>query len=147
MRLFSFNSAQWLNRPLDEIFAFFSDARNLQTITPPWLKFEIKTPDPITMKQGTLIDYRLRLHGFPIAWRTKIEVWDPPFRFVDVQLRGPYRVWRHEHIFEEEAGRTHVFDHVQYAVAGGRWVQKLFVERDVARIFQFRRRRLEEIFP
>jgi ligand-binding SRPBCC domain-containing protein len=145
MKIFCYDSEQLFNRPLEEVFAFFSDARNLETITPPWLKFEIKTKGPVKMDRGTLIDYRLRLHGIHISWQSKIEVWDPPVRFVDIQVHGPYRFWRHEHLFVEEDGRTHVFDHVKYAVPGGRLVQKLFVGREVERIFEFRRFKLEEI--
>jgi ligand-binding SRPBCC domain-containing protein len=90
-----------LPTPLVDVFEFFSDAYNLEEITPPWLHFSVQTPAPIEMKRGALIDYRLRLHGIPIHWRTEITAWEPPFRFVDEQLRGPYRYWRHERrIFE-----------------------------------------------
>jgi hypothetical protein len=98
------------------------------------------------MGRGTRIDYRLRLHGFSFSWRSEITVWDPPHRFVDEQVRGPYRLWRHEHTFEEKGGGTSVRDHVDYAVPGGLLVQKFVVGRDVMQIFDFRRRKLQEIF-
>lgn len=125
-------------RRRDEVFPFFADAANLERLTPPWLSFEIMTPQPIAMGVGALIDYRLRLHGVPIRWRTRIAAWDPPRRFVDEQLRGPYRRWVHEHVFEEVDGGTLCRDRVEYAVPGGRVVDALFVRRDVARIFAFR---------
>jgi ligand-binding SRPBCC domain-containing protein len=139
---FELRREQWFPRPLEEVFAFFADARNLETITPPWLGFEVLTPDPIEMRPGTLLDYRLRLHGLPLRWRTEISLWQPPRRFVDEQRRGPYREWVHEHTFEAADGGTLVGDHVSYRVPGGRLVHELVVRRDVARIFDFRRDRL-----
>jgi ligand-binding SRPBCC domain-containing protein len=147
MKTFSLDSEQRINRPLQEVFAFFADPLNLEIITPPWLRFEIRTTHPFAMRQGTLIDYRLRLHGIPLSWRSEITVWDPPRRFVDDQVKGPYRLWHHEHLFEEKDGGTVVRDHVRYAMLGGFLVNRLLVARDVARIFEFRRRTLSGIFP
>lgn len=135
-----------LDRPRDEVFRFFADARNLQILTPPWLDFEILTTGNIEMKTGTWIQYRLRLHGIPVRWDTEIAAWEPPARFVDEQRRGPYRLWRHEHTFLSQDGGTLVRDRVEYAVTGGRLVQRFFVEPDVKKIFEFRRRKLSEIF-
>ena len=101
MTVHTYQAELWLPRPRPEVFAFFAEARNLEAITPPWLKFEVLTPAPIAMRAGTLIDYRLRLHGFPIRWRTEITLWEPPVRFADTQLRGPYRLWEHTHRSEE----------------------------------------------
>jgi ligand-binding SRPBCC domain-containing protein len=143
--MFRLDSHIWLTRSLEEVFAFFADARNLETITPSWLKFEIVTQGPINMQVGTLIDYRLKLHGIPFSWQSAIRVWDPPNRFVDEQLKGPYRHWRHDHIFEERDGRTLVRDHVDYAVPGGYLINGLLVRRDVERIFDYRRQRLEAL--
>lgn len=134
---------QWLPRPIDEVFEFFADAFRLEDITPAWLHFQVITPRPIPMAAGTLIDYRLRLHGIPLGWRTEISEWEPPFRFVDRQLNGPYRLWRHEHTFAARDGRTQVSDRVEYAVLGGPLVHALFVKRDLLQIFQYRRRALE----
>ena len=138
---------QWLPRPRAEVFPFFTDAANLQAITPPWLDFRILTPGPIAMRPGALIDYRLKLRGFPIRWRTQITVWEPPFRFVDRQLKGPYRQWVHEHSFEEKDGGTLCRDRVDYAVPGGALVNRIFVQRDVETIFAYRREQLERLFP
>jgi ligand-binding SRPBCC domain-containing protein len=146
MTLFEFQTELWLPRPRHEIFLFFADANNLQAITPPWLNFHVLTPK-IEIRAGALIDYRLRVRGVPLRWRTHIKVWEPPGRFVDEQLRGPYRRWLHEHTFEESNGGTLCRDHVQYAVWGGRLVEWLFVRRDVRHIFEYRQQRLNELFP
>jgi ligand-binding SRPBCC domain-containing protein len=137
----------WLPRPCEEVFDFFADAFNLETITPPLLKFQVETPRPIPMHVGALIDYRLRLHGFPIQWRTEITGWEPPFRFVDEQVRGPYRLWRHLHTFVERDSGTLMTDLVDYAVPGGPLVHALAVQGDVRRIFEYRERKMTEQFP
>jgi ligand-binding SRPBCC domain-containing protein len=129
-----------------EVFDFFGDAQNLEAITPPWLHFHVLTPQPIAMHAGTLIDYRLRLHAVPIRWRTKITAWEPSERFVDEQLVGPYRFWRHEHTFREVAGGTLVRDQVDYAVPGGALIHWAIVRRDVRRIFQYRHETLKRYF-
>ncbi len=139
----------WVDRPLEDVFSLFADAYQLEAITPPWLHFHVITPRPIDIRQGTLIDYRLRLHGIPIRWRSEISVWEPPFRFVDEQRRGPYRRWHHEHTFERQAGGTLCRDRVEYAVPGGALINRFFVAPDVTRIFEYRReqfpRVLEEV--
>jgi ligand-binding SRPBCC domain-containing protein len=129
--------------PLDlsETFAFFSDAGNLERLTPPWLNFKILTPRPIAMGKGTLIDYRIVLYGVPIPWQTRIDVWEPGVRFVDRQLAGPYLWWHHEHRFEAVDGGTRVIDHVEY-LPRMRWVSSALVRRDVERIFAFRQEAL-----
>jgi ligand-binding SRPBCC domain-containing protein len=146
MKTHSPKSDLWLPQPLEEIFAFFADARNLQKITPPWLDFRILTPGEIVMREGALIDYRLKVRGVPLRWRSEITVWDPPRRFVDRQLRGPYRSWIHEHRFEEKKGGTLVTDDVRYSVYGGELIRKLFVARDVQKIFAYRTKILRELF-
>lgn len=146
MRGYELRTEIRLPRPREEIFAFFADAGNLQAITPPWLHFRILTPMPLELKQGARLDYRLRLHGFPLRWKTEITVWDPPNRFVDEQIQGPYRLWVHEHTFEEVEGGTRVTDHVLYAVPFGALAHWLLVDRDVRAIFQYRAERLAERF-
>lgn len=146
MKIHHFSSEIWLPRRPEEVFGFFADARNLQTITPGWLNFVILTAGPISMHVGTLIDYRLRIHGFPVNWRTEITIWEPPYRFVDQQKRGPYRLWIHEHRFLTQAGGTLCTDHVRYAMFGGALVNRLFVRRDVEAIFAFRREVLGKRF-
>lgn len=136
-----------LLRPRPEVFAFFADAGNLDALTPPWLHFRIDTPLPLDMRAGALLDYRLRLHGLPIRWRTEITAWEPPRRFVDEQVRGPYRIWIHEHTFEEDGPEaTLAGDHVRYAVPLGALADWLLVARDVRAIFRYREERLREIF-
>jgi ligand-binding SRPBCC domain-containing protein len=135
----TFSSELWLPRPPEEVFAFFADAGNLQALTPAWLDFSVLTPTPILMRPGTIIDYRLRLRGFRIRWQSEITAWEPPRRFVDEQRRGPYRLWVHEHRFEARERGTMVTDFVRYAAPGGWLVDRLFVRRDMERIFQFRR--------
>jgi ligand-binding SRPBCC domain-containing protein len=142
---FTLTTEQLLPRPVPEVFAFFADAGNLDALTPSWLRFEILTPRPIEMKVGTRIDYRLRLRRLPIRWQSEITDWNPPRRFVDEQRRGPYRIWHHEHIFTERDGGTLVRDQVRYAVFGGELVERLFVRRDLEKIFAYRQRRLGEL--
>lgn len=146
MKEFTLETEVWLSRPRDEIFPFFAEARNLETLTPPWLKFEVLTPPPIVMRAGTLIDYRIRVRGLTFRWRTEIAEWRPPHRFVDVQLRGPYNLWHHTHTFEERDGGTLCADRVRYRPRGGALINWLFVRRDVERIFQFRQQRMKELF-
>jgi ligand-binding SRPBCC domain-containing protein len=136
----------WLPRSREEVFAFFADAANLDAITPPWLKFRTVTPAPIRMEKGTLLDHELRIHGFPLRWRSRITEWQPPARFVDEQVRGPYRLWRHEHEFEERDRGTLMRDRVHYAVPFDFIAHPLLVRRDVARIFAYRTERLRERF-
>jgi ligand-binding SRPBCC domain-containing protein len=146
VKLREFQSELWLPQRREEVFAFFSDARNLDAITPPWVRFRMETVGPVEMKRGALIDYKLRVRGFPIRWRTKITEWKPPVRFVDEQLRGPYRLWIHEHEFEPRDGGTLVRDRVRYAVPFDFLVHNLFVRRDVARIFAYRTESLQRRF-
>jgi len=146
MKTFRFDAKLWVPRSRPEVFEFFADALNLEKLTPPWLKFHVTSATPIDMQQGAEIDYRLKIHGVPVRWRSRITVWEPPYRFVDEQLRGPYRVWVHEHRFLEEAGGTSCEDHVQYAAIGGALINKLMVERDVKQIFAYRSERLREMY-
>lgn len=146
-RTFRLRSKLWLPRSVDEVFPFFSDAHNLQALTPDTLSFEILTPAPIEMRAGTLIDYRLRLYGIPLSWKSEITVWDPPFRFVDEQRRGPYKLWKHEHTFVESNGGVELGDVVDYApVIGGRPIDRLFVQRDLRKIFGYRTEKMIELF-
>ena len=146
MRVRDFQSELWLPQSRDKVFAFFSDAQNLDLITPPWLHFRTVTPVSHEMRLGTVMNHRLRLHGFPLRWRSQITIWDPPSRFVDEQMLGPYRLWIHEHRFEEQNTGTLVHDHVRYAVPFDFLVHRLFVRPDIERIFAFRKKKLQEIF-
>lgn len=146
MRVREFQTELWLPLPPEGLFQFFGDAANLDSITPPWLHFHIVTPAPIAMRAGTLIDYKLRVHGLPMRWRTLIREWQPPHRFVDEQVRGPYRQWIHEHTFEPQDGGTLARDHVRYAVPFDFIAHPLFVRRDIERIFAYRAVALRERF-
>jgi ligand-binding SRPBCC domain-containing protein len=129
-----------------KVFDFFSDAFQLTAITPPWLGFSIVTPAPIDMRVGALIDYKARLYGFQVAGQSKIVEWDPEEWFVDEQVQGPYRYWRHEHTFEIEGECTIVRDRIIYAVPLGVITHRLFVQRTLEKIFEYRRERLYEFF-
>jgi ligand-binding SRPBCC domain-containing protein len=141
-----FESELWLPKPRADVFQFFSEAQNLQTLTPDWLNFEILTPSPVKMEAGALIEYRIRVRGIPFRWKTRIEAWNPPESFVDVQLGGPYRLWHHTHTFIERDGGTLCRDSVRYWPKGGRLMDWLFVRRDVKTIFNYRAAKLREIF-
>jgi len=130
--------------PLDETFAFFADAGNLQRLTPTWLHFSIRTPMPITMREGLEIEYQIRLYGVPIPWRTRIDVWEPGRRFVDRQVTGPYRWWHHEHRFEATPDGTRVIDRVQFAPRAA-WLTRDLVRRDLERIFTYRQETIRSI--
>lgn len=130
---------QQLGAPPELVYPFFGEARNLEQITPPLLRFEVVTPEPIEMRPGTLIEYRLRLHGVPVRWRTEIREWQPPHRFVDVQLKGPYRVWHHTHTFSPDGeGGTVMRDTVRYALPFGGGIALGLVRRDLREIFDYR---------
>tara|TARA_B100001059_G_scaffold187791_1_gene190051 strand:- start:705 stop:1235 length:531 start_codon:yes stop_codon:yes gene_type:complete len=133
-------------RPLSEVFPFFSNARNLERLTPDLLQFKILTEGEIEMKVGTLIDYQIKIHGIPVRWRTRISAWEPPNRFEDIQLKGPYRQWIHEHAFVDEGSTTLMQDFVRYKVLGGRLVHSLLVKRDVLKIFGYRKQALRELW-
>jgi len=146
MRVREFQSELWLPLPAARLFSFFADAANLEAITPPWLHFEIVTPMPVKMAEGSLIDYRLRVRGVPMRWRTRISAWSPPHRFVDEQIRGPYRLWIHEHTFEERDSGTLARDHVRYAVPFDALLHRWLVRPDIEKIFQHRSDMLKEQF-
>lgn len=128
----------WVPRPLSEVFEFFAEAQNLQKLTPSFLDFRIVTPQPIAMAVGTLIDYRISLRGIPMGWRTRISAWQPPHRFADEQLRGPYSVWWHEHHFVEHDGGTSILDRVHFRAPFSFLAHPLMVRRELAKIFDYR---------
>lgn len=140
---------QLVPRPRSEVFRFFGDAANLETLTPGFLRFRILSPQPIAMGSGALIDYRLQLFGVPFRWRTRIEEWQPEERFVDQQLRGPYRRWWHVHTFDERPGGTLVRDRVEYELPLGPLggiARRLFVARQLDTIFAYRRQVIARVF-
>lgn len=132
---------QWLPLPLEKVFAFFSDAGNLEALTPPWLQFRIVTPRPIELRAGAELVYELSWRFIRLQWRTAIVEWNPPHSFVDEQASGPYRFWRHTHSFEAQRGGTMMRDSVDYELplgAIGRIAHALRVRRDLERIFDYR---------
>ncbi|HWG56929.1 MAG TPA: SRPBCC family protein [Gaiellaceae bacterium] len=147
MTPFELNRTQTVPLPLEQAFSFFGDPSNLEAITPPWLRFAIvEAPDEL--RAGSRLRYRLRLFGLPLGWTTEIAVWQPPRRFVDVQLRGPYLEWVHTHRLESVSGGTEIFDSVRYRIAGGPLAplaQRLLVRRWLDEIFDFRRGRIAEL--
>lgn len=146
MRLREFQCELWLPVPPKQVFPFFADAGNLDSITPPWLDFHVLTPRPVEMRAGTLIDYKLKVRGLRLSWRTLIKEWQPPHHFVDEQLRGPYRKWIHTHTFEARDGGTLARDVVQYSVPFDFVLHRLFVRPDIEKIFAFRQEALRNRF-
>lgn len=149
MRIRTLHREQWLPLPQAEVFPFFCEARNLDRITPRWLHFRVLGQSPHELDAGTLIHYRLAWHGMPLTWTSRIEEWRPPFRFVDLQLKGPYRLWHHTHSFEALHGGTLMVDTVRYAVPFGvlgNFCTGWLVRRDVERIFDYRTREIAAIF-
>ena len=143
------NRTQILAAQLDDVFDFFSNPHNLEKITPAFLNFNIQTSEQIEVAEGTLIAYKLSLHGFKLKWISRISAWNPPHYFVDEQVKGPYKKWVHEHIFEDSNGKTIVQDKVSYQVPGGilePLIHRLFVEQDLVKIFDFRAKVLAEIW-
>ncbi len=149
LKLYTFRQEQWIKRPLQEVFAFFADARNLEELTPAWLGFKILSMNSDSIAEGTEICYRLHLHRIPIHWRTEIRRWNPPHRFVDVQRSGPYKLWHHTHRFEAHGDETRMIDVVRYVLRFGvlgQIAHTLKVRSDVQQIFDYRRRRIDELF-
>ena len=140
------HTSQWLPGALPEIFDFFSRPENLQKLTPPHMSFHILTPPPIVMQEELKLDYKLKVHGLPLRWTSLISKWNPPHSFTDKQIKGPYREWTHTHSFSEEGEGTLVEDHIVFKVPGGRLVEKLVVQKDLASVFSYRHQMLEKIF-
>ena len=147
-KIYTISRTQWVPKPLNEVFDFFSRPANLQELTPPLLDFHIlEAPEQI--RAGSLIRYRLRVHKVPVNWTTEIVEWKPPLRFVDIQLKGPYTLWRHQHTFAVERGGTTISDRVSYSLPLGplgQIVHALIVRRDVEQIFEFRSVKMQELF-
>ena len=142
MKVYTLRRQQTVPPPRAEVFAFFANAANLERLTPPWLRFSVRTPTPIAMRVGTKIDYTIRWHGLPMRWTAEIVEWSPEEHFVDMQVRGPYRFWLHRHRFiDAPGGGTVIADELQYALPLGwlgRFAHVALVRRDIDRIFDYR---------
>lgn len=139
-----------LNESVDKVFDFFSKAENLNIITPSELGFKIITQLPVLMKKGSIIDYKIKLNGFPFKWKTEITKWEPPFCFEDTQIKGPYKMWVHEHKFQDLNGKTIMNDTVKYLSPGGflEFIpHNLIVKKKVESIFNYRERIFSDLFP
>ena len=149
MKTFEINMKQYINKPLEVVFEFFSKPENLEMITPKSLSFNILTPTPIKMEKGSLIDYTIRLFGIPIHWRTLISDYEPPFRFVDQQIKGPYTFWHHTHTFRLVEGGVEIIDQVKYSLPLG-WLGTLahaiWVRKDLEKIFEYRKTIIQNYF-
>jgi uncharacterized protein len=149
MSPYVFRAEQFVPRRLEEVFEFFSKAENLELLTPQWLNFRILSVAPTPVQKGTLIRYSLRYRIFPIRWTTEIVEWDPPHRFIDVELKGPYKLWHHEHRFVAEANGTRIIDEVKYELPFGIFgsiAHALKVRKDVETIFAYRTQAVERLF-
>lgn len=147
---FVLTCSQWLPQPPATIFPFFADAQNLERITPPFLKFRVVSMSTADIRLGTLIHYTLRLHGIPLPWTSRIDAWNPPYEFVDFQVRGPYRRWHHTHRFTAENGGTRVDDRVEFGLPVAllhHTPVAAMIHRDVRRIFAYRQETLARLFP
>ena len=149
MKLYSLDSVQFINKPIEDVFEFFSKPDNLSVITPPRLGFKILTPTPIDMSTGRLIDYKIYLMGIPIHWRTLITDFDPPHMFVDQQIKGPYTMWHHTHTFQKVDGGVEIKDRVVYSIPFsilGRLLNFLWIRKDLENIFNYRKKVIDELF-
>ena len=149
MKVYSLHYKQIVNRPLDDVFDFFSNPENLSKITPKKLDFNIMTPSPIKMINGQLIDYTIRLFGIRIHWRTLITDYNPPNSFIDQQIKGPYLLWHHEHLFKEVEDGVEIVDIIHYTIPLGiigRFLHWAWIKKDLENIFSYRKNIINEIF-
>jgi ligand-binding SRPBCC domain-containing protein len=148
-RGFELRAEQWVPEVPEKVFPFFADAYNLERITPPFLGFHVRSVSTPEVGEGTVLRYRLRIHGIPVLWRSRIEDWQPPRRFVDRQLFGPYAAWHHTHDFVPERGGTLLRDTVRYRLRCAA-VQHLpmlaWVHRNVRAIFTYRQEVIRSLF-
>jgi len=148
-KYYKLKEEQFINLPIEKVFSYFSNPANLQEITPKYLNFNIKTQPPFNMSAGQLFEYRLRVRGIPINWTSLISSYDPPYGFIDEQIKGPYSTWHHTHTFKSQDGGTLIVDEVQYSLPFGfigRIVHYLWVKRDLAAIFKYRQKVIAKNF-
>ena len=149
MKIYELYKTQFINQPIDVVFNFFSKPENLALITPSKLAFKILTPTPITINKGTLIDYTIRLMRFPVHWRTLITKYNPPYEFVDEQIKGPYLFWHHTHTFKAVNGGSEIKDKVRYSIPMGylgQFIHKIWIKKDLEKIFEYRKAVIDKLF-
>ena len=149
MKVYKIKTKQVIKKPLSEVFGFFSRPENLSLITPPRLSFNILTPKPIDMKQGSIIDYTIKIFMFPIHWRTLITTYEHPYKFVDEQIKGPYTFWHHTHTFNETDSGVEIIDKVSYSIPFGilgRVLHSIWIKNDLKNIFEHRKVVIEKLF-
>ena len=149
IKCYTLNRTQVINQSIDKVFSFFSKPENLEIITPKYLNFKIITPVPINMVVGQLIDYKLKIHSFPIKWTSLISHYDPPYSFVDEQVRGPYALWHHTHLFKEQENGTLIEDQIKYQIPFsifGKLLNFTFIKRDLENIFNYREKTISRLF-
>ena len=139
---FRLERSQLIEKPIDEVFEFFAAPENLESITPPWMKFRLVGCSTKQIQEGTILDYALKVRGVPMKWQSLIRSWNPPHHFIDEQLYGPYRRWIHLHTFKAQGEHTLIGDEVDYAVPGGALIERLMVRSELRRIFDFRQNNL-----
>lgn len=147
--MYTFKSTTILNSKIDKVFNFFCKAENLQKLTPQSLEFRILSEIPIEMKKGAVIDYKIKLYGISVKWKTEITAWNPPFEFEDTQLKGPYKLWKHSHIFKDLGEKTEMTDIVEYNPKGWPFnslLNHFFVRKEVEKIFSYREEKILSVF-
>ena len=149
MKVYTLKFEQKINKPIEEVFSFFSKPENLALITPPKLNFKILTPTSIEMKEGQLIDYTIKLYGFEVRWRTLITEYEYPKKFIDQQIKGPYSMWHHVHTFYDHGDYVHMVDEINYSISFGligRLINKLLIKKDLIEIFDYRKNIIDKHF-
>ena len=149
MKVFEINKTQFIEKPIEKVFDFFSKPENLEKITPKYLAFNIISSLPIKMKKGKIIDYTIRLLKFRVHWRTLITSYEPPYLFIDEQIKGPYKFWHHTHTFESKNGGVEITDKVRYAIPFGwlGWILNFFwIRPDLEKIFNYRKDIIQKYF-
>jgi len=147
--MYNINREQIVDANLEEVFGFFEKPENLQIITPDWMKFDIITPHPLEMKEHAEFDYKISLMFIPLKWKTEITNYDPPYKFVDEQKKGPYKLWIHTHTFEAVGNKTKITDNVDYDLFGGPFkilVHSLYIRKNLESIFNYRSRKINQLF-
>jgi len=147
MKLYTLKRSQVLPYSIEHLFSFFDRPENLEKMTPAHLNFQMLTPQPVKMHCGAVIDYTIKIWSFPMRWTTLITDYNPPHSFIDLQLKGPYAYWHHEHRFTSQDDQTLMEDQVTYALPLGplgRLAHRIKIEKDLTHIFNYRANKITE---